>query len=121
AVLRLEGEGRDRALLVLQEDLDPALGGLELLIAGPGEPDSLLEQLEGVLERHVAVLELPDDLLEPRERGLEPGFLHRHVQPPGGSALRTSQRRLPFESRTRTSLPSRSGFASVRTCAVAAS
>jgi hypothetical protein len=54
----------DAAVALLDEELDLALGGVKLLLAGGGEPYALFEELEGVFEGEVALFELGDDGFE---------------------------------------------------------
>ena len=61
------------ATRVLEQHLDLALGLLELAVAQPRQPDALLVELQRLLERQLAALELLHDLLELRERLLERG------------------------------------------------
>src|SRR5437868_15448037 len=65
-VLRLEDEGLGDAgpALVLDEDLDAALGVVEVAGAVAGQADALLEDLQRLFQRQVAGLQRADDLLE---------------------------------------------------------
>jgi hypothetical protein len=63
--------GFEGAVALLDEDLDFALGGVELLLADCGEADAFFEELEGVFEREVTFLELIDDGFEFLERVFE--------------------------------------------------
>ena len=56
--------GFEGAALLLEEDLDAVLGGVELGLAGVGDLDALFEEADGFVERQVAVLELVDDGFE---------------------------------------------------------
>jgi hypothetical protein len=63
-LLRREGLSLHRAVALLQKHLHLALGGVQLLLADGGEVDAFFEELNGVLEREVALFELADDGFE---------------------------------------------------------
>jgi hypothetical protein len=62
--LRLKRLGLQFAIL-LEQYLDLAFGFLQLLAAGAGQLDTLLEQPEGALQGDVPFFELINDLFEP--------------------------------------------------------
>src|SRR4051794_26469550 len=66
-----ERSGRRLQLAALVEDLDPALGLLELRVAEARELHAALVQRERLLEGEVAFLELLDDRVELGERRFE--------------------------------------------------
>src|SRR5262249_35311225 len=65
------GVGGDLAPRVLEEQLDLALRLLELGGAEPRQPDPLLVEDQGLLQRQVPLLELLHDLVELEQGGLE--------------------------------------------------
>src|SRR6185503_310341 len=76
----LEVGGRQRAVLLLHEDLDLLLRLLEDLVAGPERGDARLVLLQRFLEAELAGFEGSDDLLDRFEGFLELGLrlLGRH-------------------------------------------
>src|SRR5277367_5049901 len=74
---------RDRTIvpaLVAQQDLDALLGSIEDPRTRPGEPHSLFERRQRLLEREIARLEPLDDATQLREHLIEPrvgGLLFR--------------------------------------------
>src|SRR5438477_4462615 len=65
------GVRRDLPAAVLEEELDLALGLLELGVAQAGEADAFLVEDERLLEGQVTLLELLHDLVQLLEGGLE--------------------------------------------------
>src|SRR5687767_3231208 len=93
--------GRARGLAVGTERdlLDARLGGLQPRLAMALQPVAFLVELDRLVERRLATLEQPDDLLEPCKRRLEAQFLsgrgcfHR-------SAMTLRSRRIKFAGAT---------------------
>src|SRR5690606_7678040 len=93
-VIPLGERGRRRLqLAALVEDVDPALGLLEPGMAEARQLDAALVQLQGALEREVALLELPDDRLQLRDRRFE--VLNRRIHTPRNRARRARALRAP--------------------------
>src|SRR5688572_8168809 len=119
-------------LAALVEDFDAPLGLLEPRVAEPRELHAAFEQLQRLLERDVAVLELLDDRVELRQRGFEilDRWIHKCL--PGPPALasysggtrptpRTSHSNSPRWRVTRTRSPASTVAASRMTCVRSAS
>jgi hypothetical protein len=74
----IEGFGFEGTVALLDEDLDLAFGFVEFFFARCGEANPFFEELNGVFEREIALLERFDDGFEFLERFFE-GW---HVQIP---------------------------------------
>src|SRR5574337_1823302 len=59
--------------VLLEQDLDLALGRLQLLAAGAGELDAFFEQRQRLVERDIALFQLVHDLFQAREALFELG------------------------------------------------
>src|SRR5262249_1258676 len=109
---RLRGRA---SALVLGEQLDPALGVVQIFCALARERHTFLEDLERFLERQVAGLERGHDLLEPSKAILKLEVAHRapscrspaHRAGPGATSRRR-RRRWPPDPRCARSRRTRS-------------